>query len=220
MEMDNIRVRHFYKRGSAGEISDMDIKRALGLNGIPNVRFENKKNSQLLQKELERNVNSIKGNMKIFGNVYTKYNIKSGKTDYSSFVKGTISVKHAFKMLYPSNLAKSIWDIQDDSNPILFQEIKDIKIKGNKDAVPVITIGSLMKDHENDPVRLLEKMIKDMKVLSKEVRSIADIQLGLMSDQFYSISLLIKSAKIKLPKNDICYCGSNMKYKKCHMLIT
>lgn len=218
METDNPTIRSYYKKCLMEEISDNEILDLWGLSNYKHLFIDDCNNQKLLVAK-KNQIDITRRNLKVFGTMFSKYDLVTGKTEYTPFVKGTFSIKHAFKMLTPSKLARELWKIEDDKNPILFQEIKNIKVYGNNSEVPILTIGSMFKDNEGEVDKILKKIIKDIEFLSSNIKHIANIQLNLTNDQFYSLRSLIKVAKIKIKSNDTCFCGSKKKFKKCHISV-
>jgi len=62
----------------------------------------------------------------------------------------------------------------------------------------------------------LEKLIRCIRHLSKEVKLITDIQQGKTEDSFFIIKYLHEGGLVKFGRNEPCPCGGGKKFKKCH----
>jgi hypothetical protein len=137
------------------------------------------------------------------------------------------NIKHGYKVFYPTELFKRIWNY-DDQNPSMdvvceYTEFGKLQKKAWKSMSKysdqkVIKIGTfpVSKDSLEEIYSRIFPYVQLLKILT-------DIQLGLLDDPLYSVKefryMVYRRKGIKEPRHfELCPCGSNKKFKKCHKL--
>lgn len=217
IESDNVSTRKFFNLCAEGKITDTLIEKIWGLDKLKNAKIDPERQKQL-KMVIDETIKSEKKNLEQFGKTYSAHDIDSGRTTYTSVVKGSFAIKHGFKMLHISDLAKKMWQLEDN-NPTVMQEIKNVEVRGRAGVIPVITVGSVFDSKTETIDEAFQNLIKLIKFLSSEIGTIAEIQFHLMDNPLFIVGVLTKAGKIKFERNEKCFCGSNKKYKKCHGLL-
>lgn len=216
IEGDNLQTRTFFKQCAKDQLSEVDIKRIWGLDFLERTNISDQKDRQKIREIADSVVVTEKKNLKKFGDTYVTFDDVTGRVNYAGAVKGSFAVKHGFKYLYPSKLAMKMWKLSSAA-PTIMQEIVEITRQDTGEKRRTMKIGSLV-ENAADLSTKLDKLIRQIGFLSREIQVIAMIQLGVMDDPFYLIGRFHKDGIVKFTRNEKCPCGSGLKFKKCHYL--
>lgn len=214
IESNNVDTRTFFRICAQGKITTSQIEEIWGLDKLKSSKI-NKVRQAKLKVIFDQIVKTEKGNMQAFGKTYASYDTVTGKTSYTSAVKGSFAIKHGFKLVSPTNLSKQIWGFEDD-DPTIFQEIKDIETKDGSIKTQIITVGSVLNDKTQTLDSSFQHLLKLIRFLAHQIGAISEAQLHLPDDPFYTIGYLSREGVVKFGRNEKCFCGSDKKYKKCH----
>lgn len=235
---DNRAFVDFFKRARKG-FSDAQILRMYGLKPVHQLLkqdFIDASECADFQKLFDKIIYDPEGDKrrwKGLGKMYTESYIDSSSTKRRFKKSNVISVyhnlKHAYKVLIPTELYKQIWKY-DDSNPALdvveqyteFKKlrknriIKELKQFENK---KLLVIGSFEINN-----KAVEQIFERIFPQAQIIKNIAYLQLKKLDDptfpvrEFRFVIFKLKNAG-KLPKHfEQCPCNSGLKFKKCHSL--
>lgn len=220
METKNPGIEGFYKRAYIG-FSEDEILKILGLHKIKQYidssrdRFnpeEVNNHYNLLNETIKIEIN----NMKMLAKLYLEEVTIDGKVTLKT--SGTVdlynSVKHAFRLVHPTPLTKTIWkDIKQDSVEAMHKLIIDDKAK-----TKIISIGGF----ENVDDALINNIMTNTNLYSEEIKNVSEFALWARKDPMFVIKKLrlLKTRteienKKTVGRNEPCLCGSGIKYKKC-----
>jgi len=215
VEGSNAKTRAFFTKCLEGKIKKEDIFRVWGLEKIFINKILDSKIREKTKKITEDLFNKTKKNLKIYGLTYTEYDKKTKKTQYSSSLLGSFGVKHGYKQVIPNELSKSIWKFEDEE-PTIIEGLVEITREDNNETKKVIKVGSLFNSKERNINDICKKILEHIAFFSREIQTIASIQLSLIDDPAGSLALFAKNGIIKIGRNDPCLCNSSKKWKKCH----
>lgn len=235
---DNSSFVNFFKKAKKG-LSDAQILRMYGLRTVPElikkglIEQSEKLDFQNLFQELIYGQEGDKRRWKGWGKVYIKsyINPSNSKRDdkKSNVVAVYHNIKHAYKVLIPTNIFKQIWK-SDDDQPYLdiitqyttFKKlrknrvVKELKRYENK---KLLTIGGFELNQ-----KAVEEIFERIFPSAQVIKNIAYLQLKKLDNpafpvrEFRFVIFRLKN-KGMLPKHfDLCPCKSGLKFKKCHAL--
>ena len=208
-------MNSFFAKCINGKISKREILSVWGLHKLKIKSISDVAMRIKMQTIVDDTVKKEKKNLKIYGKSYADYNKKTKKTDYSSSLKGSFSIKHGYKQVSPNSLSLSMWKF-DKSEPTIMEEIVEITRKDNNETKRVIKVGSLFDSKNRDIEDICKRILEHIAFLSREIQAIASIQLSLIDDPYGSLTLYAKNEILKIGRNEPCPCNSSKKWKKCH----
>lgn len=211
----NIKTKDFFAKCGSEKITKREI---LSVWGLDRLRLKNISNVLMRNRMkiiIDDFVKKEKKNLAIYGKSYTDYDKKTKKSGYSSSLMGSFSVKHGYKNITPNELSQSIWKF-DNNEPTIMEGIVEITRKDNSETKKVIKVGNLFDSKKRDIIDICNRITEHIVFLSREIETIANIQLSLMDDPFGSLTLFAKNGILKIGRNEPCPCNSSKKWKKCH----
>lgn len=172
----------------------------------------NRKEYPYFKKQIDEMIETASGNLTKLGKLYSARR-KGGRLDYGFLVKIYFQTKHGFKMIHPTETAKSLWQFNETDLAVL-KDIIQMR-SGRK----IMRIG-LFETWDESEVGLLIDRIKGW---SEVMNEIIGAQLRYLDNPNFIVPMIrklktdeyIKSTGTKLGRNDKCPCESNLKYKKC-----
>jgi hypothetical protein len=208
----------FFKRGIRQKISNKEIKKIWGLDTLEKARVTNVKAKKKITMIIKNVIEKTKKNLRLWGQAYLEDDKQTGRTYCSAPLKGSFAIKHGFKLVNPSPLAKEIWkfDKLDDDKPIVMQEVVEITRQDTGECKELIRVGRLVRDNGDRLSKSVRKLVEHIEFFSKEIEIISTIQKGIINDPFFVIGYFAKAGLIKFGRNEACPCGSGKKFKKCH----
>lgn len=205
---ENVHTRAFFNEASRG----LDKKRVNEIFALSTTNLKVIKNPvdrEKSRKILEQATDELQKTLLDVAKTYV-----SDTAGYSKALEGSFAVKHGFKMIFPDELAKTLWELADSSTAIM-TGIHDLVVKSRRKTYRIIETGLINLKADDVPASLI-KILKNMKALSDYVQLIAKIQLGKIDDPHFAVGFLAKAGIIKVGPNDLCPCGSGIKFKRCH----
>ncbi|MBI2309622.1 SEC-C domain-containing protein [Candidatus Collierbacteria bacterium] len=215
VEGSNIKTKDFFAKCINGKIGKRKILSVWGLDKLKIKSISDVVMRIKMQTIVDDTVKKEKRNLKIYGKSYADYNRKTKKTEYSSSLKGSFSIKHGYKQISSNSLSLSVWKFAK-SEPIIMEEIVEITRKDNNETKRVIKVGSLFNSKNRDIEDICKRILEHIAFLSREIQAIASIQLSLIDDPYGSLTLYAKNGILKIGRNESCPCNSFKKWKKCH----
>lgn len=240
---NNIDLYNFLGKVKRG-LSDKQILRIFGLKPAKDLLKENAISQHEFtdfEEELQFMINGDgkspgeKARWKGLGSMYTEEYLKKTASKNKRYFKKSnaiaayFNVKHAFKVLLPTDTLKKIWYVNDKIvDLIIVETYKPFKELRKK--LPLI-----FKKYENRnllvvgtfPVskETLKQFFVRIYPQAQEIKLIAEMQLKLLDNPLYSVQqirfVIYKNKGNPEPKPyEICPCGSQKKYKKCHRFYT
>ena len=211
----NIKTRDFFVRCANRKVTKSEILSVWGLEKLKLESISNIPMRTKMKTIIDDIVKKEKKNLMLYGKSYTDYDKTTKKADYSSSLKGSFSIKHGYKNVTPNDLSLKMWKF-DKTEPTIMEEIVEITRKDNNETKRVIKVGGLFDSKKRDIVDICKKITEHIVFLSREVQTIANIQLSLIDDPYGSLTLFAKNGIMKIGRNDPCPCNSSKKWKKCH----
>lgn len=215
VEGSNIKTKDFFTKCINRKISKKEILNVWGLNKLKLKSISDISIREKMRIIIDDIIKKEKKNLIIYGKSYATYNKTTKKTDYSSSLKGSFSIKHGYKHVTPNKLSLKMWKF-DKSEPIIMEEIVEITRKDNNEAKMAIKIGSLFNSKKRNIEDICKKILEHIDFLSREIQTIAKIQLSLIDDPYGSLTLFAKNGILKIRRNELCPCNSSKKWKRCH----
>lgn len=241
-ENNNISLYNFFGKAKRG-FSDKQILRIFGLKPTKDLLKENiisKSEADDFEKEIhsilygEGKVIGEIARWKGLGRMYTSEYLKlsAGKNkrifSKSSAVSVYFNLKHAYKVLIPTETYKKIWKDEKSLSISIVETYKEFGKLLRKlpsvfkayDKKKMIAIGTFPVSKDT-----LTEIYTRIYPQAQEVKLIAELQLKLLDDPVFGIRqvrFFIYRLKGNLePKPyENCPCGSGKKYKKCHRFYT
>lgn len=235
---DNSSFVNFFKKARKG-LSDTQILRMYGVrpaavllkSGLINAN--EKSDFEDLFQKLIYNPDGDKKRWRGWGKVYTKSYLNSS-TSKRAFKKSNLvqvyhNIKHAYKVLFPSDLFKQIWKSNDNKQylDVITQFVSFRKLRKNRvvrelkqyENKKFLTIGGF----EINP-KAVEDIFERIFPSAQIIKNIAYLQLKKLDDPTFPtremrFSIFKLRNKGVTPKHfDPCPCKSGLKFKKCHAL--
>lgn len=220
IEGNNSQILGFYKQAHKGFSRDQIIK-ILGMNKLIDYV---KGNKQRFTKEEMDNLNWVidesvkveKGNLQMLGKLFIEEAVDEGQVTLRQ--GGTVDVyngiKHGFKLIQPTKLAKSLWP---QTNKETVEVMHQVLVDNDTDQ-KIISVGGFTSLDKN----LVDSIIFNINNFSDELKHFSEMRLLCEKDIQMVIKILrltITDEKIKNGAkgevNKPCLCGSGIKYKKC-----
>ncbi len=222
----------FYGEAKKG-LSDNKILKIYGLETVPLLLKKGlikREEKEDFEKELDILINGDdkiageKQRLKGIGKAYTENAMPGSNYKYrkSNVVNAYHNLKHGYKVLYPTELFKQLFIFEDDSLEVIekYGQLKNLFPRLSKDLKPfenkkMLTVGAFNISKENLEALYvrIHPSVQLMKILSFfHLHKLKDITFPVRQIRF-----IIYKHKKGLPKHfEVCPCGSNIKYKKCH----
>lgn len=236
---DNSSFVNFFKKTRKG-LSDAQILKMYGLRPVPIllktglIDANEKSDFENLFQKLIYDPEGDKRRWKGWGKVYTQSYLDSS-TSKRNFKKSNVvqvyhNIKHAYKVLFPTDLFKQIWKANDNKQylDVITQYVSFKKLRKNK-------VVKELKQYENKKLlkiggfeinqKTVEGIFERIFPSAQIIKNIAYLQLKKLDDPAFPVRdmrFLIFKLKNKgvIPKHfDPCPCKSGLKYKKCHALV-
>lgn len=123
------------------------------------------------------------------------------------------AIKHGYKVVYSTELGKQLWQLQDE-NLFLMHKVTEIEETGQK----IIELGGF----PSIDMKLIDHIMRNIRFYSDQILYICQTKLLSDINPIYMIRklrLMITKTKMdegkKVGPNELCLCGSAIKYKKC-----
>lgn len=219
---DNKDLFAFYKMAQGG-FGKKQIMKILGLDKIQNYISNNK--SRLGKLELENYTKIFEDtvqieidNFKMLSRLFVSSDANETDLNVTPEQSGTYkaynTVKHGFKLIHPTPLAKKLWlKIDEESVNVLHEGLADETSGKN-----LMALGGF--DKVDEPI--VEHIMKNIQYYADSIHTICEMWLSSKkSPEFVLKRLRLFNTKEKLSGgqkikvNEMCLCGSGIKYKKC-----
>lgn len=218
MESNSNNILDFYERAHKG-FSKKEVCRMIGFEKMMEwVKSDNKLKSeerQNIQNALDDTITTTQKNLKNLAGLYLdKDALSDGKYIQGGVIDVYNSIKHGYKLVHPTKLAKKMWKLLTDEalqfmHRVIYDESSDKKF---------VMLGGFEKIDDN----LIEHIMLNIKFFSDFMYHVCQTKLLSDTNPDYllkKLRLLITKAKISkgllIKHYHLCPCGSHIKYKKC-----
>lgn len=234
---DNRIFVNFFKRARKG-FSDAQFLRMYGLKPAKQLAKEGlieQSEHQDFQALFNKLINSSEGDRKRWkglGRAYTESYVDPSSAKRGFKKSGVVSVyhniKHAYKVLLPTELFKQIWKY-DEANPdlsVIINYAEFRKLRKNKiikelsrfENKKLLVIGSF-EINKKAVESIFERIFPQAQIM----KNLAYLQLKKLDDPVFPVRefrfIIYKEKGRKQPKHfEKCPCGSGLKFKKCHQV--
>lgn len=172
----------------------------------------NKKEYPYFKQQIDETIVTASGNLSKLGELYSARR-EQGRLNYGYLVQVYFKTKHSFKVIQPTKTAKILWQLKDNEAALLEDVIE--KRSGRKE----MRARRFEEWSEADVVKLIDLV----KRWTDVVKEIVGAQLRYLENPNFIVPMirklktneLIKSGVTIPGRNDLCLCGSGIKYKKC-----
>lgn len=219
MEGTNAQIMSFYKMAYVG-FGDKQMVKIMGLDKLQHYISSNKKalgKDEIKDYEyiISESIKIERKNLQMLARINIEEIEQDGKKELQQ--GGPIhvynGVKHGFKVVYNTPLAKKLWpELNDETVDVMHRVLLDTA-SGQK----IISIGGFGKMDE----KIVEHIKHNINIYSEQIQHICEMRLWGDKDIKFVIQRLRLSKaeeemkKRKIGVNEICPCGSEHKFKKC-----
>lgn len=146
------------------------------------------------------------------GLVFARFDDKQKRFKHSDLVNMYFNAKHGVRVFLPTPHRAKAMDIPDTHVAILIGPRTNEK--GQNIGIEMGTFA----------INAVPKMVENTQTTCNHLKELAEIRLGLKKDPLYlfkwlgvgSVERATVSGKTKPGRNNVCFCGSGKKFKKCH----
>lgn len=242
-ENNNPLLYKFFGKAKRG-LSERQILRIFGLKPAKDLLKEGAISSSEVE-DFEKQIQSILygdsgmpgeiarwkglGNMYTFEYLNSSSNIRKRNFSKSAPVSVYFNLKHAYKVLLPTDTYKKIWPVDKTLNLAIVNSYQEFrKLFGRK-------LPKVFKPYENKKMMAigtfpvskesLTEIYSRIYPQAQEVKLIAEMQLKLLNDPLFGVRqmrfFVYRQKGNTEPKPyENCPCSSGKKYKKCHRFYT
>lgn len=171
----------------------------------------NKTEISYFKKTLDNELIGYQKNLDSMARVYAGRK-KGKRIDYGLIVNIYFKTKHNFKIIQVTETSKKLWNFNDEETAIAS---KVVKLKWGRKVLKV----DIFNNFKEEEVKILLARIREW---SEKIDEIARVQMKALDDPYWAVPeiRLIKTKDLlkisrKPNRNDLCLCGSGIKFKKC-----